>query len=107
MLQTPVNSNMLAPFGNGCKVKCQYTLQDNNASSLLEFMHKNKNADKATNILILRYYHSNFYELCQYFRQFLLHFYTKKIRFYLDKQITFLNELSEIIMIISYDYRSG
>ena len=48
---------------------------------------------------------SNFTELWQYFRQFLINFYTDKIRFYLDKQITFLNKLPEII--IRYNYRSG
>ena len=66
----------------------------------------NTNADrplkrKTTNIL--RDFTSNFTVLWQYFRQFLLNFYTDKIRFYLDKQITFLNQFSEII--IGYDYR--
>ena len=55
--------------------------------------------------IILKDFPSNFTVLWQYFRQFIIHFYTDKIRFYLDKQITFLNKLSEIIF--GYNYRSG
>ena len=71
-------------------------------------MNKNANADKplkckATNII--RDFPSNFSVLWQHFLQFLLTFDTDKIRFYLDKQIHFINRLSEIT--ISYDYRSG